>query len=734
MNKIFVGLLLVFFMPVKARAQDIEAILQTNISLKQKADSLITLANKNKAQGKFETMLQYLEAAKPLVDELNDANTAIRYYVISAAYYDIKGKNQELVEQSKKALSFFEKGTLPDLKRSCLFFIAKGYRHQKRYDSAQKYFELTEKLGNEFNPYLNWYVYSEKARMYQEADNVKLAENYFNKAHQLTKAKGIRMDHGVMLSYLLGFYSYTKMPEKYAAVMAEQIEFISKRKNPQQGSSIHDVIYSNLDKMSLEEKIFFLTKVKTTLLNQGDITNAAFTNSTISALYENNNQPQLSLPYMKENMELTKAPSQLHNHFIYSKATYRLLSKAGMQNEASPLFDYLFKLKDSIGNKEQQTKLQELEVIHQTSKKEQEIALLNSNNELKQKQIEVLQFRTQTDSLQILRETEQRKALYKESLLKEFAMQEQQKNNTLLAKQNILKDSIVESEQAYNGLLVSENNLKQLQLTKEQQLKDALSRENSLQTSHLLKEKQTKWILTGGIGLLLLLGFSVFTLYQKQKKKNKVIQKQATDLEVLMKEIHHRVKNNMQIVSSLLDLQSISIKDQQASDAVKEGKNRVQSMALIHQNLYSEDNLKGIKAKQYINNLLKNLCDSYNITGDKVKIDANIEDLNLDVDTMIPIGLILNELLTNAFKYAFNANTVGVLEIDLREEKKQLQLSVKDNGPGFPIEFDATTTKSFGLRMIRAFAQKLKAVVEIKNNNGASVHLAITKYAMAEVA
>lgn len=187
----------------------------------------------------------------------------------------------------------------------------------------------------------------------------------------------------------------------------------------------------------------------------------------------------------------------------------------------------------------------------------------------------------------------------------------------------------------------------------------------------------------------------------------------------------------MQIVSSLLDLQSISIKDVQASEAVKEGKNRVQSMALIHQNLYSEDNLKGIKAKQYIAKLLQNLCDSYNISNDKVKVTTDIEDLNLDVDTMIPIGLILNELLTNAFKYAFAGTVTGVLEIQLKQHDQCLQLRVKDNGPGFPAELDAKTTKSFGLRMIRAFAQKLKATLEISNDDGALVKLDIKKFALA---
>lgn len=186
----------------------------------------------------------------------------------------------------------------------------------------------------------------------------------------------------------------------------------------------------------------------------------------------------------------------------------------------------------------------------------------------------------------------------------------------------------------------------------------------------------------------------------------------------------------MQIVSSLLDLQSISIKDAQASEAVKEGKNRVQSMALIHQNLYSEDNLKGIKAKQYIGNLLQNLVHSYNISNEQVKIVTDIEDLNLDVDTMIPVGLILNELLSNSFKYAFTGADKGLLEIHLKQEHQCLHLRVKDNGPGFPPELDAKTAKSFGLRMIRAFAQKLKASLEIKNEEGAVVQLEIKKFAL----
>jgi two-component sensor histidine kinase len=154
-------------------------------------------------------------------------------------------------------------------------------------------------------------------------------------------------------------------------------------------------------------------------------------------------------------------------------------------------------------------------------------------------------------------------------------------------------------------------------------------------------------------------------------------------------------------------------------------------MALIHQNLYSEGNIKGIQVKDYINNLVQTLCASYNISNDRIKVNASIDNLNLDVDTMIPLGLVVNELVSNAFKYAFKENQQGELDIVLKEEADKLHLHVKDNGVGFPEGLDVKNSKSFGLKMIRAFAQKLKAKLDIYNDNGAVVEMEISKFKVA---
>ncbi len=210
--------------------------------------------------------------------------------------------------------------------------------------------------------------------------------------------------------------------------------------------------------------------------------------------------------------------------------------------------------------------------------------------------------------------------------------------------------------------------------------------------------------------------------------QNKIIEKSLAEKEVLLREIHHRVKNNLQIVSSLLSLQSNFIKDEQALDAVKESRNRVQSMSLIHQNLYQDENLTGINVQHYIEALADNLFSSYNIHKDNIKLVKEIELINLDVDTVIPIGLILNELITNCLKYAFTNKNEGVIKVSLKKQNNILYLSVYDNGKGLPEDFVPGAKKSFGHKMINAFLQKLNGTIKMYNDAGTKVDIEITNF------
>jgi two-component system, sensor histidine kinase PdtaS len=323
------------------------------------------------------------------------------------------------------------------------------------------------------------------------------------------------------------------------------------------------------------------------------------------------------------------------------------------------------------------------------------------------------------------------KHLSNENRLKALLLIHEQDMRKNLAWENLLKDSILKKEKILSDVLARENSYRQDKLDDEKKLSSSVTREFSLQHDKLANERRLRFTLLSGLGLVVALGGVIFIMYQRQRKKNNIILKQADDLQTLIKEIHHRVKNNLQIISSLLDLQSLSIKDKQAAGAVREGKMRVQSMALIHQNLYNEGNIKGILIEDYIKNLVENLFNSYNIQKDKIKLVTDIDHLNLDVDTVIPLGLIINELISNSLKYAFKEKEQGEVYVTLKECNKQLHLQVKDNGCGFPADWNKAQSNSFGYNLINAFAQKLKAKLDIYNDNGACISMNISRYKLA---
>ena len=265
-----------------------------------------------------------------------------------------------------------------------------------------------------------------------------------------------------------------------------------------------------------------------------------------------------------------------------------------------------------------------------------------------------------------------------------------------------------------------------------------LEKDNALKELQIQKSNQRKTLWIGSIAVLLVGFLGLVYFFRRKSKmnqileeKNAIITKNLEDKDILLREIHHRVKNNLQVVSSLLNLQSNYISDDIALEAITEGKNRVSSMALIHQNLYREENLTSINSKDYFDDLVENLFDSYNINQEKIKLKKHIDNLDIDVDTMIPLGLIVNELVTNSLKHAFKEKEgIGVINIALKEEDGALLLEIADNGIGIS-ESEFLSSNSFGNKMIKAFKQKLGANIKVENDNGTRVSILIKNYKLA---
>ena len=226
---------------------------------------------------------------------------------------------------------------------------------------------------------------------------------------------------------------------------------------------------------------------------------------------------------------------------------------------------------------------------------------------------------------------------------------------------------------------------------------------------------QTLFILISSLLLVFLLSLLYF--FSKSKKATRIIRAKNAENELLLKEIHHRVKNNLEMVKSLIALQSAQIEDPATKDAMIASQNRVQSMGIIHQKLYQGTNLGSIEMKDYFLNLSEGILDTFN-AEDQVKIECAMDNLDLDVDTAVPIGLIVNELLTNALKYAFPKQQPGIINISLKKDTQQnLKLLVRDNGVGKTNGLAPKGT-GFGSQLVKLLTQQLNGTMIERNDQG----------------
>jgi PAS domain S-box-containing protein len=192
--------------------------------------------------------------------------------------------------------------------------------------------------------------------------------------------------------------------------------------------------------------------------------------------------------------------------------------------------------------------------------------------------------------------------------------------------------------------------------------------------------------------------------------------------EVLLKEIHHRVKNNLGVVDGLLQMQARRSQSSEVKKTLKESQNRIASIALVHEKLYGSKDLANIDFSQYISDLTAHLFNSYNIHPSQIKLTTQISDILLDIDTAVPCGLIINELVSNSLKYAFPNTQTGEIQVILRQHQDEtLSLTVRDNGIGLPTGFNPKQTKTLGMSLIQGLVKQLQGTLEIDTELGTTV-------------
>jgi len=204
----------------------------------------------------------------------------------------------------------------------------------------------------------------------------------------------------------------------------------------------------------------------------------------------------------------------------------------------------------------------------------------------------------------------------------------------------------------------------------------------------------------------------------ERKRMERSIRASLKEKEVLLKEVHHRVKNNMQVIVSMLNLQSRYVDDEQAIEAFRKSQNRIRTMALVHEKLYQTKDLARINFAEYTRDLTNYLLSAYGAAAGAITLKINTEDVSLSIDTALPCGMILNELITNSIKHAFPGGRGGEIFIELRSDNNNLILTVGDNGAGIPEGLDLPNAESLGLQLIDSFVEQLEGSVELNRKDG----------------
>ncbi|UOE47011.1 sensor histidine kinase [Mucilaginibacter sp. SMC90] len=261
------------------------------------------------------------------------------------------------------------------------------------------------------------------------------------------------------------------------------------------------------------------------------------------------------------------------------------------------------------------------------------------------------------------------------------------------------------------------------------------------QQAELQKVNMQRNITFGGVAMLIIIAGLAFNGYRHKQRSNQQLQLKQTEInnqnlslqkllnekdnlldekDWLLKEVHHRVKNNLQIVMSLLNTQSAFLKNNAALAAIRESQNRVQAIALIHQKLYSNSDVSYIDMSVYINELISYLADCYNPGDRGIRFEQIVQPVKLDVAQAVPVGLILNEAITNAIKYAFPMQR-GEIKIALQLAEETIILTIADNGIGLPTDFDIQNASSLGMEMMKALSKQLGGYFKMGNCDGAVI-------------
>lgn len=283
------------------------------------------------------------------------------------------------------------------------------------------------------------------------------------------------------------------------------------------------------------------------------------------------------------------------------------------------------------------------------------------------------------------------------------------------------KDTLLDENEALNMVKAQSD----YEIEKRESALAMEKKEKEIKSLELAGRNKTIWFLGGGIALLAVVLMLSVRSYVQKKKAATLLTEKNNRIETLVRELHHRVKNNLQVVSGLLSLQSNRLEEGIAKDAMEEGRNRINAMSMIHQRLYLDNDLAAVDITDYLQNLSLSLAASFGYNAQHIKTNVKLPEQVMNIDLAIPIGLIVNELVTNAFKHAFQDTYQPAVAISLEQKKDLLELRVSDNGTGSVNGHAINTAASFGMKLVRTLVEQVNGELSLDQSSGTAYTITI---------
>ncbi|MBS7253641.1 histidine kinase dimerization/phosphoacceptor domain -containing protein [Flavobacterium branchiicola] len=723
---------------VLAQSKEDPGLLKSKIakaeSDSQKVELLLALSNYYLTKpGEFKADL---ESADNLNFEAKKLSTTLNYkpgigeaILQDARILREKGETEKALKKAKEALAYSKKNNLQVLKADVYRELC-AYKGYEKEDTEEKIKYLEVAIP----------IYKKNKVLKKEADALKDLADYYGSIEENQKALDL-LENALSIYKKIGFKElqgvYTLMSDNYGILQNTQLSLQYALMAEKTAEELHDTsyqlctIYNHLglayyDLLKYDLAFSNFEKALNIALdnkNESDINIITYNLASLYCQKKNYREALRTLNRTAKDYPPKEEITKIRQRFIYV-VCYSMLKQL---SQAKPYYEQL--LKDY---QESETGLPyKLTGI---------IIYLQQSGQVEKTYAYIEKFKTfakKTDKLILFSQIELL------AFQSDHASKKYESAIKHLQQHQVLRDSLFNVEKLKHSAAL------QLQFETEKKDKNIklLTQQGKLQEIKIYNDRIIRYVFIGSVIVLILFLALLYNSFRLKKKKNAELEiqrqqineqnelnkKMLIEKEWLLKEIHHRVKNNLQIVISLLNTQSAYLDNEDALMAIQNSQHRMHAMSLIHQKLYQSDNLANIDMSWYIYELINYMKECFD-TDRNINFVLNVEKTYLDVAQAVPLGLIINEAINNAIKYAFPDGRKGEVTIVLKNNKENnYELCIADNGVGLPEDFEDTERDSLGMNLMMGLSDQIDGTFEMKNQNGLKITITFTRNTEFEV-